>query len=57
MHVGKVIEGEETLKKLYKGYGDIPPFGTGPDQRDIYEQVSTVVVVLVLVLVALYISR
>ena len=29
---GKVIEGMETLDSLYKGYGDGPPSGAGPDQ-------------------------
>mmetsp|Transcript_12235 Transcript_12235/g.16784 ORF Transcript_12235/g.16784 Transcript_12235/m.16784 type:complete len:258 (-) Transcript_12235:1900-2673(-) len=33
-----VIEGESTLKYLYKGYGDIPPFGRGPDQQKIHNQ-------------------
>eukprot|EP01041_Mallomonas_annulata_P003663 gene3663-7294_t len=35
---GEVIEGDETLNAFYKGYGDIPPFGDGPDQQEIYEQ-------------------
>lgn len=26
---GVVTSGEDTLNKLYKGYGDIPPFGKG----------------------------
>jgi cyclophilin family peptidyl-prolyl cis-trans isomerase len=33
---GKVIDGQETLNQFYKGYGDIPPFGQGPDQQKIY---------------------
>ena len=33
-----VIEGENTLRSLYKGYGDIPPFGRGPDQQKIHNQ-------------------
>lgn len=28
-----VIEDQATLDGLYKGYGDIPPFGNGPDQQ------------------------
>jgi hypothetical protein len=36
--VGKVIEGQQTLDHLYKDYGDIPPFGDGPDQQQIYSQ-------------------
>eukprot|EP01039_Chlorochromonas_danica_P011240 gene11241-12538_t len=35
---GRVVEGEETLSALYKGYGDIPPFGKGPDQTEIYKE-------------------
>lgn len=35
---GKVVEGYETLEKLYKGYGDIPPFGKGPDQQKIHNR-------------------
>lgn len=33
-----MIEGEATLRALYKGYGDIPPFGRGPDQQKIHNQ-------------------
>jgi hypothetical protein len=36
---GQVIEGHETIDKLYKGYGDIPPFGPGPDQGKLHNQV------------------
>jgi hypothetical protein len=36
-----VVEGAETLQKLYKGYGDIPPFGTGPDQQELHVQGNT----------------
>lgn len=35
-----VIEGDVTqsgLKKIYSGYGDIPPFGKGPDSQKIYD--------------------
>ena len=35
---GKVIEGYDTLDRLYKGYGDIPPFGKGPDQQKIHNR-------------------
>jgi hypothetical protein len=35
---GQVIEGQSTLNALYKGYGDIPPFGNGPDQQEIHRQ-------------------
>ena len=35
---GMVVEGEDVLNALYKGYGDIPPFGKGPDQRMIHSQ-------------------
>lgn len=30
---GHIIDGFEVLDDLYKGYGDIPPYGTGPDQQ------------------------
>jgi hypothetical protein len=33
-----VIEGQSTLDSLYKGYGDIPPFGHGPDQQKIHQE-------------------
>ena len=32
---GVVVEGQATLDALYKEYGDIPPFGNGPDQTKI----------------------
>lgn len=35
---GQVIEGQSTLDALYKGYGDIPPFGKGVDQQKIHNQ-------------------
>jgi hypothetical protein len=35
---GQVIEGQSALDNFYKGYGDIPPFGKGPDQQEIYRQ-------------------
>eukprot|EP01031_Cornospumella_fuschlensis_P038520 gene38520-46824_t len=35
---GKVIRGTEALHALYTGYGDIPPFGKGPDQIEIYNR-------------------
>lgn len=30
---GRIIDGFDTLNSLYKGYGDIPPYGKGPDQQ------------------------
>lgn len=36
--VGVVISGEDALNDFYKGYGDIPPFGTGPDQQMIHRE-------------------
>lgn len=38
MMKGRVVDGEETLSALYKGYEDIPPFGNGPDQERIYQE-------------------
>lgn len=35
---GVVVEGQSTLDNLYKEYGDIPPFGEGPDQQEIFKQ-------------------
>ena len=35
---GKVIVGQDTLDNLYKEYGDIPPFGEGPDQQEIFRE-------------------
>jgi peptidyl-prolyl cis-trans isomerase A (cyclophilin A) len=35
---GVVVDGQSTLDELYKGYGDISPFGSGPDQQEIYAQ-------------------
>lgn len=32
---GKVVEGFKVLDSLYDGYGDMRPFGEGPDQRAI----------------------
>ena len=26
------------MEKLYKGYGDMPPFGSGPDQQEIHRE-------------------
>ena len=31
-----VVEGQTTLDGFYKGYGDIPPFGKGPDQQKLH---------------------
>ena len=36
--LGVVIDGQNTLDNLYKGYGDIPPFGNGPDQQKIHNR-------------------
>lgn len=33
--IGTVIEGIENVKKLYSGYGDMPPWGHGPQQGKI----------------------
>lgn len=33
---GKVVEGQNALDMLYRDYGDIPPFGNGPDQHEIH---------------------
>ena len=36
---GEVVEGAETLQKLYKGYGDISPFNkNGPDQVKLFNR-------------------
>ena len=35
---GVVVEGQSTLDNLYKEYGDIPPFGKGPDQQKIHNR-------------------
>lgn len=35
---GRVVRGEDTLNKLYKGYGDIHPFGKGPSQQKIHNR-------------------
>lgn len=32
---GEVVEGMDVVEKLHKGYGDGPPGGSGPDQREI----------------------
>lgn len=40
---GKVVEGQSTLDSLYKEYGDIPPFGKGPDQQKIHNRGNTYV--------------
>ena len=32
---GRVVEGLDVVAKLHGGYGDMVPFGTGPDQRSI----------------------
>ena len=35
---GAVVQGQATLDALHKGYGDIPPFGAGPDQQKIHNR-------------------
>jgi hypothetical protein len=30
--VGKVVQGIESIRNLYSGYGDMPPWGKGPQQ-------------------------
>jgi peptidyl-prolyl cis-trans isomerase A (cyclophilin A) len=32
---GEVVEGMNIVERLHKGYGDGPPSGSGPDQREI----------------------
>ena len=36
--LGIVISGKSTLKSFYSGYGDFPPYGSGPVQQLVYEQ-------------------
>lgn len=36
--IGTVIEGMETVRKFYSGYGDMPPWGTGPEQPKIHNR-------------------
>ncbi len=38
---GKVIEGMTVVDKLYSGYGDAPPGGSGPDQSRITNEGKT----------------
>ncbi len=33
--VGTVIEGMNVVHQLYSGYGDMPPWGNGPEQSKI----------------------
>ena len=35
---GVVVEGQETLDALYKEYGDMPPFGKGPNPQKIHNR-------------------
>ncbi|KAL7462080.1 hypothetical protein ACHAXS_002481 [Conticribra weissflogii] len=36
---GEVVEGtQETVRKLYSGYGDMPPWGKGPEQGPIHSR-------------------
>lgn len=33
---GVVVGGQTTIDSLYRGYGDINPFGDGPDQQELF---------------------
>ena len=35
---GIIIKGNSIVDNIYKGYGDIPPFGTGPNQQILFNQ-------------------
>lgn len=35
---GRVVDGFSVVDSLYKGYGDIPPYGKGPDQQKIHNR-------------------
>ncbi len=35
---GKVVSGMEVIDQLYKGYGDAPPSGAGPEQSRVREE-------------------
>eukprot|EP01126_Amoeba_proteus_P022389 TRINITY_DN2262_c0_g4_i2.p1 TRINITY_DN2262_c0_g4~~TRINITY_DN2262_c0_g4_i2.p1 ORF type:complete len:169 (+),score=29.49 TRINITY_DN2262_c0_g4_i2:436-942(+) len=34
--IGYVLRGMDVIDRLYDGYGDVPPFGQGPSQKEIY---------------------
>ena len=36
--IGEVTEGMENVRNFYKGYGDMPPWGNGPEQGPIRSQ-------------------
>jgi peptidyl-prolyl cis-trans isomerase A (cyclophilin A) len=36
--IGRVAEGIDVLERLYGGYGDMPPRGSGPDGIEIERQ-------------------
>jgi hypothetical protein len=36
--VGKVVEGMDNVRNFYAGYGDMPPWGQGPLQGNIYAE-------------------
>jgi peptidyl-prolyl cis-trans isomerase A (cyclophilin A) len=38
---GQVVEGMEVVDQLYKGYGDAPPRGSGPDQSRVRNEGNT----------------
>lgn len=33
---GRVVAGGDVVDSLHTGYGDIPPYGEGPDQQELY---------------------
>eukprot|EP00603_Paraphysomonas_imperforata_P014021 CAMPEP_0114458108 /NCGR_PEP_ID=MMETSP0104-20121206/4514_1 /TAXON_ID=37642 ORGANISM="Paraphysomonas imperforata, Strain PA2" /NCGR_SAMPLE_ID=MMETSP0104 /ASSEMBLY_ACC=CAM_ASM_000202 /LENGTH=200 /DNA_ID=CAMNT_0001630687 /DNA_START=40 /DNA_END=642 /DNA_ORIENTATION=- len=35
---GRVVAGGDVVDSLHTGYGDIPPYGKGPDQQQLYRQ-------------------
>jgi peptidyl-prolyl cis-trans isomerase A (cyclophilin A) len=35
--IKQTSENTRTMDNIYKGYGDIPPFGNGPDQQEIFK--------------------
>lgn len=36
--IGKVAKGMENVRKFYDGYGDMPPWGKGPEQQQIIDR-------------------
>ena len=33
-----MVRGEDVVDSLHTGYGDIPPYGNGPDQQELYRR-------------------